>query len=326
MRIPQEFLMFLALVLTSAMTPTAAPAPRLLGELVELKTPTGTLYGALDLPATTAPCPAVLLLGGSGPTDRDGNNPIMRNDHLKLLGRALASQGIAVLRIDKRGVAASGGAMSKEEDVRLDTFAADAVAWITMLRKDSRFTKVGMIGHSEGSLVGLLAAKDAKPEVFVSLCGPGRPFADLVREQMKASFPAEMYAASEPIIAELEAGRPVKDVPDKLKFIFRPSVQPYLLSLFKHDPAKLAAEYPSRLLVISGSTDIQVPTADGKRLAGDNSRARWVTIEGMNHILKPVATTDRAVQVPSYTDAALPLHPKLVGEVVAFLKPAVGEK
>src|SRR5262245_24935725 len=131
--------MFLALALTLANPLAEAPAPRLVGEFVELKTPTGTLYGTIDLPAVRGPWPVVLLHGGSGPTDRNGNNIVMRNDHLKMLGRALAAEGIAVLRIDKRGVAASGGAMSKEEDVRLDAFAADAVAWVALLRKDPRF-------------------------------------------------------------------------------------------------------------------------------------------------------------------------------------------
>src|SRR5262245_21681216 len=145
--------MFFALVLLVAAPPESAPAPRLVGEFVELKTPTGTLYGILDLPSGSSPWPVVLLHAGSGPSDRDGNNPIMRNDCRKMLGRALAAEGLAVLRIDKRGIAASGAAMTKEEDVRLDVFAADVVAWVAQLRKDSRFTKVGFVGHSEGSLI-----------------------------------------------------------------------------------------------------------------------------------------------------------------------------
>ena len=132
--------------------------------------------------------------------------------------------------------------------------------------------RIGFIGHSEGSFIGLTAAKDAKPDAFVSLCGPGRPFADLIREQLKAGLPKDLLDASEKILVELEAGRTVKDVPDKLKPLFRPSVQPYLIGLFRGDPAKLAAAYPGPLLVISGSTDIQVAEVDGDRLAKEPSQ------------------------------------------------------
>jgi uncharacterized protein len=314
------------LTLAVALALPVAPAPRLVGELVELKIDAGTLHGTIDLPSTPGPWPAVLLHPGSGPTDRNGNNTFMRNESLRLLGRALAAEGFAVLRIDKRGIAASANAMSKEEDVRVESFAADVVSWMVFLRKDSRFTRIGFIGHSEGSFIGLTAAKDAKPDAFVSLCGPGRPFADLIREQLKAGLPKELLDASEKILVELEAGRTVKNVPDKLKSLFRPSVQPYLIGLFRGDPAKLAAAYPGPLLVISGSTDIQVAEVDGDRLASSHREARHVVIAGMNHILKPVESKVRLIQILTYSDPSLPLHAKLVPEVAGFLKESLAGK
>src|SRR5262249_36126386 len=159
--------------------------------------------------------------------DRDGNGPLVRTNCQKQVGRALAAEGFAVLRPDKRGIAASAKALAKEEDVRLDTYAADVGAWVTLLRKDPRFTKVGYIGHSEGSLVGLVAAKDTKLDAFVSLCGPGRPLQDVLREQLKKNLSDELYKRSDEIITELEAGRAVKDSPKELVALFRPSVQPY---------------------------------------------------------------------------------------------------
>jgi uncharacterized protein len=314
------------LILAIAVALPVAPPPRMVGELVELKIDAGTLYGIIDLPSTPGPWPAVLLHPGSGPTDRNGNNLLMRNESLRLLGRALAAEGFAVLRIDKRGIGASANAMSKEEDVRIESFAADVASWTNFLRKDARFTRIGFIGHSEGSFIGLTAAKDAKPDAFVSLCGPGRPFADLIREQLKAGLPKELLEASERILTELEAGRTVKDVPEKLRPIFRPSVQPYLMGLFRGDPAKLAAAYPGPLLVISGSTDIQVAELDGRRLTESNPKARHVIITGMNHVLKPVESKVRLIQIPAYSDPSLPLHPKLVPEVAAFLKESFGGK
>jgi pimeloyl-ACP methyl ester carboxylesterase len=302
-----------------------SPPPRLVGEPVELKVASGTLYGMIDLPAGRGPWPVVLLHPGSGPTDRDGNNPLMRNNSLKMLGRALAADGIAVLRIDKHGIGASAKALLKEEDARLERYAADVTAWVALLRKDGRFTKVGIVGHSEGALIGLLAAKDAKPDAFVSLCGPGRKLADVTREQLKARVPKEMYESALPVIAELEAGRTVKDPPAALGALFRPSVQPYVISLFSHDPAALAAAYPGPLLAITGTTDIQISVGDGERLAAARPGVRHVAIDGMNHILKSVAKTELAAQLPSYGDPSLPLHPKLVGEVAAFLRASLGK-
>jgi pimeloyl-ACP methyl ester carboxylesterase len=316
----------LSLSLSLSLPPDEAPAPRLVGELATLKTDTGTLHGIIDLPARPGPWPVVILHAGSGPTDRDGNGPLVRTDNLKILGRTLAGGGVAVLRIDKRGIAASSKALAKEEDVRLETYAADAAAWAARLREDPRFTKVGFIGHSEGAITGLIAAKDAKFDCYVSLCGPGRPLQDILREQLKKNLPEDLYKTSDTIITELEAGRAVKEIPKGLEALFRPSVQPFLASAFKHDPAKLAAEFPGPLLVVSGSTDIQVSAEDAKRLGGANAKAKVVTIDGMNHVLKAVEGTHRLVQLSSYTDPTLPLHPKLVPELAAFLKQSLGGK
>ena len=312
----------LALVLVAAPL-GEAPVPRLVGEGLELKTATGALFATLDLPSQPGPWPAVLLHAGSGPTNRDGNGPLTRTDNLKMVGRSLAAHGIAVVRIDKRGIGASGKALAKEADVRIETYADDVVAWAHLLRKDPRFTKLGYIGHSEGALIGLIAAKEARFDAFVSLCGPGRPLQDVLREQLKAALPEKLYEQSDAILTDLEAGRTVKDPPKELAALFRPSVQPFLISVFKHDPAKLVAALTPPVLVVSGSTDIQVRAADAKRLGEANPKAKVVTVEGMNHVLKEVKVTNRLAQLPSYSDPSLPLHPKLVPELRGFLRPAL---
>jgi pimeloyl-ACP methyl ester carboxylesterase len=313
--------MYFALALMLAAPPAdPIPPPRLLGELVVLKTDTGVLHGTLDLPAKPGPWPVVLLHAGSGPTNRDGNGPGILTDCLKQTGRALAAEGFAVLRIDKRGIGLSALAMTKVEDLRVETYSADVTAWVEFLRKDARFAKIGFIGHSEGALIGLIAAKDAKFDAFVSLCGPGRPLQDVLREQLKKNLSDDLFKQSDAIITELEAGRTVKDVPKDLVTLFRPNVQPYLVSEFKHDPAKLAKGVAVPFLIVSGSTDIQVSAADAKCLAGAAAKAKLVTVNDMNHVLKVVKGTNQLVQFPSYFDPALPLHPELVPALVEFLK------
>ena len=303
-----------------------APPPRLLGEAVELETLTGTLRGVIDLPPAPGPWPVVILHAGSGPTDRNGNGPLTRTDNLKMLGRALAAQGLAVLRVDKRGVAGSLFALTREEELRLDTYAADLLAWVRHLRTDRRFTRIGFVGHSEGVLVGLLAAQDARFAAFVSLCGPGRPLQDVLREQLKAALPPDLSRSAERLIDELVAGRTVQDCRPGLEALFRPSVQPYLISSFRHDPAALFADLNGPVLIVAGSHDIQITAEDAKRLAAANPGARLETVNGMNHVLKAVASRQRPAQLPSYSDPSLPLHPRLVPTVAGFLTTALAGK
>jgi pimeloyl-ACP methyl ester carboxylesterase len=303
-----------------------APIPRLVGEPMVLKTDTGILFGTLDIPHWPGPWPVVIIHAGSGPTDRDGNGPFTRTDNLKMVGRALAAEGFAVLRVDKRGIAASSRALKREEDIRIETYSADVLAWAALLRKDPRFTKLGYIGHSEGSQIGLSAAREAQFDAFVSLCGAGRPLQEVLREQLKKNLSAELYRRSDAILTELEAGRTVKETPKELATLFRPSVQPYLISSFKLDPATLAGALTTPLLIVSGSTDIQVAAVDAKRLAAANAKAKGLAIEGMNHVLKRVNETAQLAQLPSYTDPSLPLHPQLMPALVEFLKPALDRK
>ncbi|QDU22236.1 alpha/beta hydrolase family protein [Urbifossiella limnaea] len=317
--------MFLTVLLATAAA-APAPPPRLVGEPVELATPTGILYGAIDLPPGAGPWPVVILHAGSGPTDRDGNGPLTRSNNLRMLGRALAARGVAVLRFDKRGIAASAKALAREEDIRLDTYAADVLGWAAALRADRRFGRVGFVGHSEGALIGLVAAGEARFDAFVSLCGPGRPLQEVLREQLRRGLPAELYKASDAVIRELEAGREVKDTPKELQALFRPSVQPYLISTFRRDPAALAAGLKAPLLVASGSTDIQVSEADARRLVAARPGARAAAVAGMNHVLKPVPTVDRLAQLPSYADPTLPLHPDLLPALDEFLRRELGPR
>src|SRR5438105_3808785 len=146
-----------------------------------------TLHSTLLLPKEMSkPMPVVLLLSGSGPTDRNGNSPMLpgKNNSLLMLAEGLASNGIASLRYDKRGVGESAGAMVAEADLRFETYVDDAQAWCEQLRKDKRFSAVIIAGHSEGSLVGMLAAKQCNADVFISISGAGRAAADILRTQL----------------------------------------------------------------------------------------------------------------------------------------------
>ncbi len=298
-----------------------------LAEPIALKISSGTLYGTLELPAGKPPFPVALIIAGSGHTDRDGNSATpqgkLNNNSNKMLAEALAARGIASLRYDKRGVGESAKAITKVEDTRFDDLIEDAVAWGKQLRSDRRFGPLVLLGHSEGSLIGMVASRQLAANGFVSIAGSGKPAGQIIREQLKP-LPPELMKQAEEIIKGLEEGRTTENIPPSLpssvKVLFRPSVQPYEISWFKYDPAKEIAKLKMPVLILQGSTDIQVSVEHAKLLANANPSAKLVIIEGMNHVLKEVPA-DPGKQLRSYSDPALPVSPQLVNEITGFIRP-----
>lgn len=283
-----------------------------------LDTPTGKIYGTLTLPETECTT-AVLLIAGSGPTDRNGNNPagITANSYA-ILADSLAARGIASLRYDKRGIGASAPAMTSESNIRMEHYIEDAAAWASQLASQEGFARVVLAGHSEGAIIALYAAGREKCVAGVAtLAGPGYDMADLLLMQL-ASTPLDIQLQCTGIIASLRAGQTVPHVPQALYALFRPEVQPYLISSFRYDPAAEAARLQVPLLVIQGTADIQVGTDSADRLA---SAARpgteKVIIEGMDHVLK-LCTADPGDRTGLLANYTAPMRP-VAGELVAAL-------
>jgi hypothetical protein len=286
---------------------------------VSLPVAPGALSGTLDVPAGAGPFPVVIILAGSGPTDRNGNSGRqLRSDAYELLAEGLAAKGIASLRYDKRGIGDSASAMTKESDLRFETYADDAAAWVAFLRKDPRFKRVFIAGHSEGSLVGMLAAQRVKVDGFISLAGAGRRIPALLHEQLAKGAP-NVVVESDAIAAQLQRGQTVEDVPEDLMSLYRPSVQPYLISWFKYDPAAEIAKLAIPVAIVAGDADIQVPVSDAKLLAAAAPGATLVIVPGMSHTLKHVASTAQADEQPAYLDPSLPLDPAVVQAIVALI-------
>lgn len=279
-----------------------------------LATSSGQIAGTLTLPSKAAHPAVVLIIAGSGPTDRDGNNPLAaRNDNLKLLAEGLADAGYASVRYDKRGIGASAAAAPSEADLRFDTYVDDAAGWIRMLKADPRFAAVSVIGHSEGSLIGMIAARRAGAQAFVSIAGAGQGAADILREQLARQLPAAMAKEANAALAQLEQGQLTDQFPPALGALFRPSVQPYLISWFKFIPTTELSKLEVPVLIVQGTSDVQVLVPQAEALKRARPAATLTLIDGMNHLLKPASSAG---------DPAAPLAPPLVPAIVQFLSTA----
>lgn len=302
----------------------------LVAEPINLVTPTATLYGTLERPQTRSRVPVVLIVAGSGPTDRNGNSPMLpgANNSLKLLAKALATRGIASVRYDKRGIGETGKAMMlaaektktvlREEDLSFETYIDDAIRWARQLRSDRRFSTLIVIGYSEGSLIGMVAAQRIGADAYVSIAGAGRPVQQVILEQVKPQFSPELLKKTEEILEELTAGKTVGSVPSELNLILRPSIQPFMISWFRYDPAKEITKLRIPVLIVQGTTDLQIRAGDAKRLAEGNPAAKLFLIEGMNHVLKTV-TNELEKQVASYSDPTLPIDQDLIKAITGFV-------
>ncbi len=283
----------------------------------------GALHGTLVTPDRPSTGAAVLIIAGSGPTDRDGNSavPGVKPATYRLLAEGLAAEGIASLRYDKRGVGASKGALASEADVRFDDYVADAAAFAAELKRQPGVSCVALFGHSEGALIAAVAAPAVKPCGVISASGAGRSVEETITAQLKAAnVPDATLAQVAAVFAELKAGRLVPQVP-ATDPLFRPAIQPYLISWMKHDPVESLKAAPGPVLILQGERDIQVPPDDARRLAAGRPDAHLVIVPGMNHVLKP-APAERAGNIATYADPTLPLSPEVLPAVSAFVKRA----
>jgi uncharacterized protein len=283
---------------------------------ITLHTHTGNIWGTLCVPTKTNRFPVALIIAGSGPTDRDGNSTMgLYTDCYKILAHRLAANNIASVRYDKRGIGESQASMTSESDLRFDTYVDDARAWIDSLMRSKRFTQVIVIGHSEGSTIGLIAAQHA--DKFISIAGPGNRI-DVVLKNQLASMPEHKRDTAYGIIDSLAAGHLVSYVPAKMRPLFHSSVQPYLISWLKYSPREEIQKLHIPVLIIQGTNDMQVDTNEAKLLAAADPSARLVLIENMNHIFR-IVTGDRTENLQTYGNPDLPISNELVTAIAKFI-------
>lgn len=266
----------------------------------------------------------VLIVPGSGPTDRDGNNPLgISSSTYRLIAEGLAERGISSVRIDKRGMFGSAAAVADANAVTIADYAEDVDAWIDTIRKRTGVACVWLLGHSEGALVALKAAQEP-----AGICGlllasaPGRKLADILRAQLRGN-PANAPYLQQMLdgITTLESGGTVdtSQFPAVVAGLFAPSVQGFLRDLFSHDPARLIAGISLPVLILQGDADLQIGVEDADILAAANGRAELALIPGANHVLKSAPAKDFSANLATYANPDLPLAPGVIDALAGFV-------
>lgn len=291
--------------------------------------PDGKLQGLMLSPGKDG-APVVLIVPGSGPTDRDGNSLHgLDTDTYKLLAQGLAAHGIASVRIDKRGMFSSHAAIPNANNVTIADYASDVHAWAKAIREKTGAKCVWVLGHSEGGLVAMVAAKDNPPDIcgLVLVAAPGRKFGELIKDQLRSN-PANAPFLDEALrdIDTLAAGKRVEvseaNTRPEVYMIFQPAVQGFLIDLMSYDPPQVLAGYKGPALILQGERDIQVGADDARRLAAADPAAKLMLLPDVNHVLKTVTSDDKQANLKTYFDPKLPLAPGVVDDIADFITAA----
>jgi pimeloyl-ACP methyl ester carboxylesterase len=310
------------LIAVAAICTVSAAAANPVETLIEAPGPTGPLKGTMLAPEAGGG-PVVLIIPGSGPTDRDGNSPAgIAAASYRLLAEGLAAHGATSVRIDKRGMFASAAATPDANAVTINDYVADVQAWTRIIRQRTKGNCVWLLGHSEGGLVAMAAAKNPDACGLLLVAAPGRPLGEILREQLKANpANAPLLDQALPAIDALEAGKRVDTtgMPAALMGLFRPAVQGFLISALSYNPTQLLAAYGKPVLILQGQRDIQVRETDARALKGADPAATLVLLPDVNHVLKSVSSDDIRANIATYGSANLPLAPGVIESLVDFL-------
>ncbi len=279
------------------------------------------LGGTLTLPrGATGRIPVAVIIAGSGPTDRNGNSlmGIKPNSYAQLAWR-LAERGIATLRYDKRGMPGTKGTFDMTK-MTLDDFAADARVAAESLAHDARFSRVVLLGHSEGSSLALMAARQGPPVVgVISVSGLGRPFGVVLREQLTRQFDSATLVRYDTAMAQYLRGEQPKDVPPLLGVLFVPINQTFMRSLSAFDPPGAIRAVRQPVLIVQGGRDVQVTVADAERLRAARPDAQLVVVPLANHVLKQTTDTTLQGQMPTYQNPTVPIMPAVASAIADWI-------
>ncbi|MBL4724141.1 MAG: alpha/beta hydrolase [Lutibacter sp.] len=283
---------------------------------LSISTNSETINGTLLNPISIDKSPLILLIPGSGPTDRDGNNSMMKNNSLKFLAEDLIKKNIATYRYDKSVLSFTKDDKEKIDSLTINVFINEAKAVISYFKKENNYSKIIVAGHSQGSLVGMIAANNTV-DGFISLAGAGRTIDSILVEQIEKQAPF-LKEDTEKILAELIKGNTVDDFNPMLNSLFNKSVQPFLISWIKFNPQEELKKLTIPILLINGLKDIQVSTIEAELLHKANKDSQLYLVENMNHLFKEIKG-DINENMGSYNNPNLPVMEELTNIITTFV-------
>ncbi|WP_299129325.1 alpha/beta hydrolase [uncultured Winogradskyella sp.] len=277
---------------------------------------TNWIDGTLLTPNNVQTPPLAIIIAGSGPTDRNGNQNFLKNNALKKLSERLAHKGIATFRYDKRIVKQiRQGRVDKT--IMFDDFVKDAKDVLRYFKEKNAYSKVYLIGHSQGSLVGMLAAKDSA-DGFISLAGAGQNIGDVIVDQVTTMAP-QLGEEAKKVVVQLKQGNTITDYPSTLASVFNTDLQPFMINWMQYNPTEIIKHLNIPILLINGTKDLQVSQVEAKLLKDANENAELKIIENMNHILFEIKGDDLE-NSKSYNETFRPLSSELITSIVEFIK------
>lgn len=288
---------------------------------IYITTDEGNIYGTLTLPkAVDKKVPVVLLIGGSGPTDRNMNQlPKLRTNSFLLLAAELSKNGIASLRYDKRGIGTSYKIGQDLSKVVFEDLVNDACRFITLLKNDQRFSRIIVLGHSEGAAIGLEASLKIQPDAYVSLSGFAGDMGQILMTQIKSQMGSQDIKVASEILDSLYEGKTYKrPLPASLSHVLSLENQPYLMSSLKYNTLNDIRKLKIPILLVAGTADKQVATYHAEKLFKNNKYAELKIILNMNHVLKRVLSD--AENTESYMQPNTPFHEQLTPGIMTFFR------
>lgn len=287
----------------------------LFSQEIEIPTKATTIKGTLTQPKPLKKPPLVIIIPGSGPTDRNGNNAMMKNNSLQLLAQELHKYNIASYRYDKNALHYPKKA--KVDTLRFETFIYEAKEVINHFKTKNTFSKIIVLGHSQGSLVGMSASKN-NADAFISLAGAGESIDKTILTQISTQAPF-LIEETQTILKELKAGNKVEKVNPMLASLFNPSVQTFLSSWIKYQPEQEIKKLQIPILIINGTKDVQVAISNAKQLHKQQPKSKLVLIENMNHVLKEI-NGDTTENMQSYNNPDIPISSELIKVITKFVE------
>ena len=272
--------------------------------------------GTLLIPKDLENKSLAIIIGGSGPTDRNGNQNFLKNNSLKKLAVSLTNEGIATFRYDKRIVKQiHQGRIDK--NIKFDDFVTDAISVVDYFKSKNKYNKIYIIGHSQGSLVGILAAK-RNVDGLISIAGAGKPIDSVLIDQIEKTAPM-LAEDSKRVLSIMRSGKTTDNYPKTLASIFNKDIQPFMMNWMQYNPKEEIKKLEIPTLILNGTKDLQVSPGEAKTLKEASKNGQLKIIENMNHVFFLIEGDDLE-NSKSYNESFREISTVLTNEIITFIK------